>query len=71
MNVVLYSTGCPQCRVLKQKLDKGGISYDYVEDGQVMLDKGFRSAPILEVDGQYLTFSEANRWVNEHSGGTK
>lgn len=69
MSVVLYSTGCPQCRVLKQKLDKTGVKYEIVTDEQVLLDKGFRSAPILEVDGKYLTFSEANRWVNEQNGG--
>jgi len=63
--VVLYSTGCPQCNVLKTKLDNKGIEYELVTDEDVMIAKGFMSAPILEVDGEVMPFKQANDWINQ------
>ena len=60
----LYTTGCSQCNVLKAKLDEKGIKYDIVEDVNKMLELGMRAAPILEVDGERLTFGNAIKWVN-------
>lgn len=65
MNVVLYSTGCPQCNVLKKKLDDAGVQYEVENDVEVMLDKGFSAAPMLEVDGEAMAFRDANAWVNK------
>ena len=28
MKIILYSTGCPKCKVLKHKLEEKGISLD-------------------------------------------
>ena len=63
--VVLYSTGCPQCNVLKTKLDNKGIEYELVTDEDVMIAKGFMAAPILEVDGEVMPFSSAISWVRQ------
>ena len=63
--VVLYSTGCPQCNVLKTKLDNKGIEYEFVTDEDVMIAKGFMAAPILEVDGEMMPFKQANDWINQ------
>lgn len=65
MNVVLYSTGCPQCNVLKKKLDDAGVQYEVENDVEVMLAKGFSAAPMLEVDGEVMAFRDANAWVNK------
>ena len=36
MNVTVYGTGCPQCRVLEVKLKQKGISYASVtEDAKI------------------------------------
>ena len=64
MSVTLYTTHCPRCEVLKKKLDNAGIKYAIVEDEKKMLDKGFTSAPMLEVDGEIMDFMKANSWVN-------
>ena len=56
MSVTLYTTHCPRCEVLKKKLDNAGIKYAIVEDEKKMLDKGFTSAPMLEVDGEIMDF---------------
>lgn len=62
--VTLYSTGCPRCNVLVQKLDNKGIEYDVVNDVDVMTEKGISTVPVLEVNGQLLQFKEAVDWVN-------
>lgn len=68
-NIILYSTGCPQCLVLKKKLDASGINYQTITDQKIMLELGFRSAPILAVDEKHLTFSEAIKWLKELNNG--
>lgn len=63
--VVLYEHGCPRCKVLKMKLDQGGIEYENVNDIEVMKAKGFTEAPKLEVDGVVMNFKEAVEWIKE------
>lgn len=65
MNVTLYSTNCPKCKILETKLNKKGISYSIVTDVNTMLEKGFTQAPVLEVDGEVKEFRAANTWVEE------
>lgn len=66
MNVVLYSTGCPRCKVLKQKLDNNGISYAVNSSVEEMLSLGITQVPILTVDGDLLPFTKAIEWVNQN-----
>lgn len=63
MNVVLYSTGCPQCMVLKTLLKNRGVKFEEVNDQQLMIDKGFMSVPMLEVDGEVMRFADAMKWA--------
>ena len=63
LKVTLFSTGCPKCNVLKTKLEQAGIEYDVVTDENVMIERGFTSAPMLGVDGEEMGFMEAMRWV--------
>ena len=51
------------CKVLKTKLNLAGVSYEEINDQETMIAKGFKSAPILEVEGQVLNFKEAIEWV--------
>lgn len=39
------------------------VEYSLVEDEDVMVEKGFLSAPMLEVDNQLFTFKEAIEWI--------
>ena len=36
----------------------------WLED--IMLEKGFMSAPMLEVDGNVMDFKEGNIWINTY-----
>ena len=65
MNVVLYSTGCPKCNILKKKLADAKIDYKVVEDVDVMVSKGLKEVPWLEVDGNLMNFVDSSKWINE------
>ena len=64
MKVVLYSTHCPRCNVLEKKLQQKNIQYEEVNDVEIMMQKGYMSAPMLEVDGVNMNFKEAVDWIN-------
>ncbi len=63
-NIVLYSNGCPKCRVLETILTAKNVNYVKNENVSEVADMGFQSLPILKVDDNYLSFVEANSWVN-------
>ena len=65
MSIVLYSTNCPKCKVLEKKLDSIGVDYTIVTDEDLMISKGFSSAPMLEVDGNIMDFGNAVKWAKE------
>ena len=68
MNVVLYTTHCPKCKVLEAKLKMKKVEYDEVTDADLMIEKGFMSAPMLEVDGKIMNFKDAVDWLNTLEG---
>ena len=65
MNIILYSTGCPKCNILKKKLEDAKMEYSVVEDVDVMLSKGLKDVPWLEVDGNLMNFVDSSKWINE------
>lgn len=67
--IILYSTGCPKCGVLKRKLDSIGVQYDVVSDVDEMLKLGMSSAPYLGVNGELLDFSKAMIWARSQKDG--
>lgn len=62
--IILFSTGCPRCKVLKSKLDEKGMTYSVVDNVDKMLSMGMTTMPVLEVDGVRMNFKEAINWVN-------
>ncbi len=70
MEVILYSTGCPKCNVLKKKLEAANINYTEVTDtdkvSQICNSTGFDSVPIIAIeDGDILDFNRAIAWVKQ------
>ena len=63
-NIILYSTGCPRCDVLKDKLDAKSISYSINNSVEEMTELGISDVPVLSVNGQMLKFKEAVDWAN-------
>jgi glutaredoxin len=70
MEVTLYSTGCPKCKVLKKKLEAANINYTEVTDTdkvyQICKSTGLDSVPIIAIeDGHILDFNRAIAWVKQ------
>ena len=53
-NVILYSTDCFRCNLVKKMLDTHNVSYKEITDKQIMIEKGFENAPVLEVRGKII-----------------
>ena len=67
--ITLYSTGCPKCKVLEQKMGQKNIQYNVVQDEDKVVEFGIvnniRSAPLLDIDGKAFDFIAALNWVRE------
>lgn len=62
--ITLYTTGCPKCRILRQKLEHAGIEFVINTDVEEMQAMGFTTVPMLKVGDEVLNFGEAVKWVN-------
>lgn|GEM_PF-1266545 len=63
--VILYSTGCPKCRILKMMLDNNNIKYIENNNKTEMIEKGLSSVPALEVDGELFNYEDAVKIIRE------
>ncbi len=70
MSLILHTTNCPQCTVLKAKLDEAHIEYTENHDVESMLAKGIRTAPCLEDTEKDLlmTFTESIKFAKIKGG---
>ena len=66
IDVILYSTGCPRCLVLKRKLNEKGILYSENNSVDEMLARGISESPMRDVDGNLMNFTQAVKFVNEY-----
>lgn len=68
--IIFYTTHCLQCKILEKKLKEKNLQYQVCADIDIMLTKGFRAAPNLEVDGTVYNFKDAVIWVNQQEAQT-
>ena len=65
--IVLYSTGCTRCKLVKQMLDVHHVEYTEITDKQAIEEKDFDSVPVLEVDGKCMEYSELLTWLEQNN----
>lgn len=65
MKIILYSTGCPKCKILSEKLTQKNIGFEVINDVAKMTELGISQVPVLSVDGCLLSFQKAVSWVND------
>jgi hypothetical protein len=64
MKAIVYTTGCPRCRVLAVKLSNAGIDFDTSSDVDLIINAGFTEVPVLQIEEDiFLTFTEALDWI--------
>lgn len=61
--IFLYSNNCPRCAVLEAKLKNKNIEYEKVTNIEIMQEKGIDNVPVLEKDGQLMSFNESIKFV--------
>ncbi len=66
--IILYTTHCPKCKIIETKLTKKGIPFEINDNVDEMIKLGFKFAPMLYVNGEYLDFAKANNWINQQGG---
>lgn len=66
-NIILYSTECTRCKIIKRMLDVHNVPYTEINDKQMMLEKEFESAPVLEVDGKVMEYSAILTWMRQNN----
>ena len=65
MGVIMYTTGCPKCKILKKKLDEKKVEYEEETDVEKMKSMGIDRVPMLSVDGKLLSYLEAVKLIND------
>ena len=61
--VIMYTTHCPQCKVLEKMLNDKKIEYTQITYIDIMKSKGIQSVPYLEVEGELKNFKESMEWI--------
>jgi len=60
MKIAVYGGGCASCKKLyenaKKAVEQSGVQadIDYITDMQIIMEKGFMTMPILEIDGKVV-----------------
>lgn len=62
--VVLYTNGSAACRFLERKLKQSKIPYEIVSDEHKIQDMGFDRLPVLDVDGNRMTYAKSQDWID-------
>ena len=68
-NIILYSTGCPKCKMLKKRLQEYNIPYTENNDVDEMIKLGITSVPYIQVAGELLDFAASWKWTQEVKNG--
>ena len=65
--IILYSTGCERCKMVKKMLDAHQVCYEEVNDKQIMIDEGFEQAPVLKVNDRVIeNFNSILIWLEDN-----
>lgn len=63
MKFTFYSKpGCPQCRVLKMKMDAAKVEYTHIEDENAIVALGYKGAPVLIAGDEAFVGPNAIKW---------
>lgn len=62
--IILYTTHCPKCNILKKKLENKHVIFEEIDDVNVMIEKGMQSAPVLEINGEQMNYINAVKYLN-------
>lgn len=62
--ILLYSTGCPKCRILEKKMHDKQLTFGICSSIDDMQQLGIASLPMLKVDDKLLNYFDAVQYIN-------
>lgn len=62
---ILYTIGCPACKVLEKRLAMQNIEFETVEVTADNNPKNLQTFPQLETDSGMLSYGDAIKWLNQ------
>lgn len=65
METVLYGNNCPRCFSLKAQLKAKNIKFKESNNLDLIIEKGFRSMPILQINNEFMDYNTAVDWVKK------
>lgn len=65
MKVKLYTTHCPKCKILEERLNEKKIKYEIVDNIEELQKMNFKSVPNLEIDGKIYNYLESIKYLNK------
>ena len=65
MKVKLYTTHCPKCKILEERLNEKKIKYETVDNIEELQKMNFKSVPNLEIDGKIYNYLESIKYLNK------
>lgn len=64
--IKIFTIDCHRCKILEMKLKEKGIAFEICTDMQEVIDKGYRTAPILKIGEEYKEFGQAIIFIKEY-----
>ena len=62
---VLYTTGCPKCKILEKKLNDKKVDFTTISDRDELIAAHIASVPVLKKpNGDMLDYFAAVKYVN-------
>ena len=65
MKVKLYTTHCPKCKILEERLNEKKVKYDVIDNIEELQKMNFKSVPNLEIDGKIYNYLDSIRYLNK------
>ena len=65
MKVKLYTTHCPKCKILEERLNEKNVKFEITDDMAELQKMNFKSVPNLEIDGKIYNYLEAIKYLNK------
>ena len=63
--MLLISNGCPKCKILESKLNEKGLIFSKSDNLEEIISNGFKTVPMLKIDGRFLDFGKALQWIQD------
>lgn len=65
MKVKLYTTHCPKCKILEERLNEKKVKFEVIDNMEELQKMNFKSVPNLEIDGKIYNYLEAIKYLNK------